>query len=73
MRRLRAKGAQSCMENNKKPVTPEELKLMKGEMKQLLASVRDYLLNMELPSSEPDTSPAALDDGETQPGKDEVT
>ncbi len=30
----------------------EEIKLMKGELKQSLASVRDYLLNMELPSSE---------------------
>jgi hypothetical protein len=30
----------------------EEIKLMKGELKQSLSSVRDYLLNMELPSSE---------------------
>ncbi len=30
----------------------EEIKLMKGEMKQSLASVREYLLNMELPASE---------------------
>jgi hypothetical protein len=30
----------------------EEVKLMKGELKQSLASVRDYLLNMELPASE---------------------
>jgi len=30
----------------------EEIKLMKGEMKQSLSSVRDYLLNMELPASE---------------------
>jgi hypothetical protein len=30
----------------------EEIKLMKGELKESLASVRDYLLNMELPSSE---------------------
>jgi hypothetical protein len=30
----------------------EEIKLMKGELKQSLATVRDYLLNMELPSSE---------------------
>jgi hypothetical protein len=30
----------------------EEIKLMKGELKQSLASVRDYLLNMELPASE---------------------
>jgi hypothetical protein len=30
----------------------EEIKLMKGELKQSLSSVRDYLLNMELPASE---------------------
>jgi hypothetical protein len=30
----------------------EEIKLLKGEVKNSLASVRDYLLNMELPSSE---------------------
>ena len=30
----------------------EEMKLLKGELKQSLTSVRDYLLNMELPSSE---------------------
>jgi hypothetical protein len=43
----------------------EELKLMKGELKQSLASVRDYLLNMELPSSEFATVIAALGgDGE---------
>jgi hypothetical protein len=30
----------------------EEIKLMKGELKQSLTSVRDYLLNMELPASE---------------------
>ena len=38
----------------------EEVKLLKGEMKQSLASVRDYLLNMELPSSEFATVLAAL-------------
>jgi len=38
----------------------EELKLMKGEVKQSLAGVRDYLLNMELPSSEFATVLAAL-------------
>ncbi len=38
----------------------EELKLLKGEVKQSLASVRDYLLNMELPSSEFSTILAAL-------------
>ena len=30
----------------------DEIKLLKGEVKNSLASVRDYLLNMELPSSE---------------------
>jgi hypothetical protein len=41
------------METEKKLQTmEEELKLIKGELKQSLASVRDYLLNMELPSSE---------------------
>jgi hypothetical protein len=44
----------------------EELKLMKGEVKQSLASVRDYLLNMELPSSEFSTILAALGSADTQ-------
>jgi len=49
------------MESDKKLETmEEELKLMKGELKQTLASVRDYLLNMELPSSEFATVIAAL-------------
>ncbi len=30
----------------------DDIKLLKGEIKQSLSSVRDYLLNMELPSSE---------------------
>src|SRR3972149_1930829 len=38
----------------------DEIKLLKGELKQSLASVRDYLLNMELPSSEFSTILAAL-------------
>jgi hypothetical protein len=43
----------------------QELKLLKGELKQSIASVRDYLLNMELPSSEFATIIAALgNDGE---------
>jgi len=57
------------MEANKRLETmEEELKLMKGELKQSLASVRDYLLNMELPSSEFATVIAALggDGGGTQ-------
>jgi len=41
------------MEDTKKIETlEEEAKLLKGELKQSIASVRDYLLNMELPSSE---------------------
>jgi hypothetical protein len=44
----------------------EELKLLKGELKQSLASVRDYLLNMELPSSEFSTILEALGNGEGQ-------
>ncbi len=38
----------------------DEIKLLKGELKNSLASVRDYLLNMELPSSEFSTILAAL-------------
>ncbi len=38
----------------------DEIRLLKGEVKQSLASVRDYLLNMELPSSEFSTILAAL-------------
>ena len=44
----------------------EELKLLKGELKQSLASVRDYLLNMELPNSEFSNILDALDGGEGQ-------
>ncbi len=53
------------METEKKLDTmAEELKLMKGELKQTLSSVRDYLLNMELPSTEFSTILAALGDSE---------
>jgi hypothetical protein len=53
------------METEKKlDAIEEELKLIKGELKQTLASVRDYLLNMELPSTEFSTILAALGDGE---------
>ena len=53
------------METDKKLDTiEEELKLMKGELKQTLSSVRDYLLNMELPSTEFSTILAALGDSE---------
>jgi hypothetical protein len=44
----------------------EELKLLKGELKQSLASVRDYLLNMELPTSEFSNILEALDSGDGQ-------
>jgi hypothetical protein len=44
----------------------EELKLLKGELKQSLASVRDYLLNMELPTSEFSNILDALDGGDAQ-------
>jgi hypothetical protein len=44
----------------------EELKLLKGELKQSLASVRDYLLNMELPASEFSNILEALGSGEGQ-------
>ena len=44
----------------------EEIKLLKGELKQSLASVRDYLLNMELPTSEFSTILDSLDNGEGQ-------
>jgi len=44
----------------------EEIKLLKGELKNSLASVRDYLLNMELPSSEFSTILAALGDSGEQ-------
>ena len=47
-------------ENKKLTALQEEIKLLKGEVKQSLASVRDYLLNMELPSSEISTILAAL-------------
>jgi len=55
------------MENEKQLQTiEEELKLLKGELKQTLASVRDYLLNMELPTTEFSTILAALGDSGDQ-------
>ena len=55
------------MESEKQLQTiEEELKLLKGELKQTLSSVRDYLLNMELPTSEFSTILAALGDGGDQ-------
>jgi hypothetical protein len=51
------------MEDEKQLKTiEEELKLLKGELKQSLVSVRDYLLNMELPATEFSTIMAALGD-----------
>jgi hypothetical protein len=51
------------MESEKQLQTIEdELKLLKGELKQTLSSVRDYLLNMELPTTEFSTILAALGD-----------
>lgn len=51
------------MESEKQLQTiEEEVKLLKGELKQTLASVRDYLLNMELPTTEFSTIMAALGD-----------
>jgi hypothetical protein len=47
----------------------DEIKLLKAEVKNSLASVRDYLLNMELPSSEFSTILAALAGDEANPQK----
>ncbi len=47
----------------------DEIKLLKGELKNSLASVRDYLLNMELPSSEFSTILAALSGDNAAPDK----
>jgi hypothetical protein len=47
----------------------DEIKLLKGELKNSLASVRDYLLNMELPSSEFSTILAALSGENATPEK----
>jgi len=47
-------------EDKKIETIQDEIKLLKGEVKQSLVSVRDYLLNMELPSSEFSTILAAL-------------
>ncbi len=47
----------------------DEIKLLKAEVKNSLASVRDYLLNMELPSSEFSTILAALAGDNAEPQK----
>jgi hypothetical protein len=49
--------------NKKLETLEDELKLLKGEVKQSLAGVRDFLLNMELPTSEFATVLAALGEG----------
>jgi hypothetical protein len=56
------------MENDKKKLETmeEELKLLKGELKQSLSSVRDFLLNMELPTSEFADVLEALGDSDKQ-------
>ncbi len=50
----------------------DEIKLLKAEVKNSLASVRDYLLNMELPSSEFSTILAALAGDNANPQKMDV-
>ena len=50
----------------------DEIKLLKAEVKNSLASVRDYLLNMELPSSEFSTILAALSGDNADPQKMDV-
>jgi len=47
-------------ENKRLETLQEEIKLLKGELKNSLSSVRDYLLSMELPSSEFSTMLANL-------------
>ncbi|OGO20791.1 MAG: hypothetical protein A2Z15_02010 [Chloroflexi bacterium RBG_16_50_11] len=53
-------------------VLQDEIKLLKAEVKNSLASVRDYLLNMELPSSEFSTILAALAGDNANPQKMDV-
>jgi len=53
-------------EDKKLETIESEIKLLKGELKNSLASVRDYLLNMELPSAEFATILAALGEGGDQ-------
>jgi hypothetical protein len=51
----------------------DEIKLLKGELKNSLASVREYLLNMELPSSEFSTILAALSGDGSGNGEQKIT
>jgi hypothetical protein len=57
------------VDENRLEILQDEIKLLKGELKNSLASVRDYLLNMELPSSEFSTILAALNGDSPTTGK----
>lgn len=56
-------------DENRLDTLQDEIKLLKAEVKNSLASVRDYLLNMELPSSEFSTILAALAGDNADPQK----
>ncbi len=57
------------VEESRLDILQDEIKLLKAEVKNSLASVRDYLLNMELPSSEFSTILAALAGDNADPQK----
>ena len=57
------------VDDNRLDTLQDEIKLLKAEVKNSLASVRDYLLNMELPSSEFSTILAALAGDNADPQK----
>jgi hypothetical protein len=57
------------VDENRLDTLQDEIKLLKAEVKNSLASVRDYLLNMELPSSEFSTILAALAGDNADPQK----
>jgi hypothetical protein len=60
------------VEESRLDILQDEIKLLKAEVKNSLASVRDYLLNMELPSSEFSTILAALAGDNADPQKMDV-
>jgi hypothetical protein len=60
------------VEESRLDILQDEIKLLKAEVKNSLASVRDYLLNMELPSSEFSTILAALSGDNADPQKMDV-
>ncbi len=60
------------VEESRLDILQDEIKLLKAEVKNSLASVRDYLLNMELPSSEFSTILAALAGDNAEPQKMDV-